>query len=131
MTNLTWENIPDEEYPDWIWRVRVKKCTKCNQKKTAAEFYDSDKYIDGLMYWCMECQKDYVRQYRKDYPKRVRDNLPNTPKPNMSHKKCPDCRKVKDKSEFHKNRRSYDGLATYCKEDQNRRRRESYSRKKY
>jgi hypothetical protein len=78
----------------------------------------------------MECQKDYVRQYRKDYPERVRDNIPNKPEPNVSHKKCPDCRKVKGKSEFNKNRRSYDGLAAYCREDQNRRVRESRERNK-
>jgi hypothetical protein len=131
MTNLTWENRPDDEYPDWIWRVRVKKCTKCNQKKTAAEFYDSDKYIDGLMYWCMECQKDYVQRNREEYPKHHRDSLPNVPEPRTRRKWCPDCRETKDASEFHRNKRTSDGLAAYCKEDSNRRLRESRKRNKY
>ena len=39
----------------------MKKCTKCNKKKTDGCFYKHPLTKDGLMAKCKECSKDYAR----------------------------------------------------------------------
>lgn len=43
-------------------------------------------------------------------------------------KKCPKCKKIKDRSEFHKNKQSNDGLYAYCKDCNKKKRADWYAK---
>jgi hypothetical protein len=79
--------------------VLLKVCTKCQQSKSASEFYKSSKSPDGLQFWCKMCQN----VNRKEAPR----------------KHCTKCGKDKLLKEFGKNRAKSDGLQSHCKKCQN------------
>lgn len=124
--------IYDEEDPTIYWDVETKKCGRCSETKPVSEFYDSNFTSDNLLYYCMECQKDWVRENRKNHPEfhKAKRKDTNVTQPNVYQKKCSRCRSVKHRDEFHKDRRSGDGLSGYCKECRRIKNAEAYERKR-
>jgi len=47
--------------------VQIKKCSKCEEVKSADEFNKDKKYADGLFCWCKGCMKEYKKTYDKQY----------------------------------------------------------------
>lgn len=125
---------PDVEDPTIRWRVPYKICG-CSEHKgvteiSIEEFHDSEDSPDGLQHWCKTCMRDYIREYRNNDPKFHERYLFNVTEPRRKRKKCGDCKEEKDADEFHRNKRSSDGLATYCKPCRKDRNAETYRRKR-
>ena len=44
----------------------VKKCSKCKQFKLKSDFYKNKKTKDGLQSYCIDCNKEYLKNYMNE-----------------------------------------------------------------
>lgn len=86
--------------------VAEKRCPKCGELKSAAQFYVSAKRPDGLSSYCRHCQ---VTDAKTRYSPHPRWKAPE------GMKWCPGCKDTKPLDTFGKNRSNPDGLQQYCK----------------
>jgi len=90
--------------------VEKKKCIECGEVKDISEFHKDKNTIDEIKYRCKVClKKDY--QKRKDIFEKLQSEPDYVP---IIEKKCYTCGKIKNISEFHKNKYNYDGLQAQC-----------------
>ena len=94
----------------------AKRCPDCGQEKPLSEFGNNRTTKDGLQVYCRSCcarrGAEIYRRKRERAGKTVRKNI-SVPE---GHKHCRRCDQVKPFSEWHRNARQSDGLASYCKE---------------
>lgn len=88
--------------------VTHKVCTKCGIDKDIKEFGLSKVSLDGFTCSCKECRNRAERERAKQPKKEGRIKTLT--------KKCAKCGEVKFKGEYHKDNRTSDGYACYCKE---------------
>lgn len=86
--------------------VGPKQCSECGRNKSRDEFYLDSGTRDGLSYRCIECAKERAARYARE-----RDDVLEP----VAEKRCPRCEVTKPAIEFYRNKRSHDGLVTYCK----------------
>src|SRR5207248_3229930 len=93
-----------------------KVCPDCKVEKPVSEFGQNRTLRDGLQFYCKVCcarrGAEVYRRRRAALGKTVRERIDIAP----DHKRCARCGCVKPRSEWHRNARSRDGLATYCRE---------------
>lgn len=46
------------------YSIKQKVCKNCNKNKPSDNFYKQGKSVDGLQYWCKECQDSRTREKR-------------------------------------------------------------------
>lgn len=88
----------------------MKRCPGCTVAKPLADFHRSTRSADGLQRLCKDCGNDARRQR---VALRRQETLAALPPDDC--KRCPRCGEVKARSEYHRNRRTRDGLQTYCR----------------
>lgn len=49
----------------------IKKCSRCNEIKNDKYFRNIKRNKDGLSCWCLECEKEYKKQYYKKNKKEI------------------------------------------------------------
>ena len=47
--------------------MKTKICSKCKIEKSISEFKKAKGYKDGISTWCIECKKEYCRNYGRKY----------------------------------------------------------------
>lgn len=69
----------------------MKVCTKCNIEKPLNAFWKASQYVDGYMYWCTKCTKEYreenketLHAAKKIYYKRNKETILEGLKENYS-----------------------------------------------
>lgn len=50
--------------------TNIKMCTACQKLKRKGEFHKNSAQPDGYNDWCIECMKEYRKQYLADAPLR-------------------------------------------------------------
>lgn len=55
--------------------METKKCSKCGRMLPVTDFYKSNRYKDGLQYYCKECHKAEAQKSR-DEKVQMRENNP-------------------------------------------------------
>jgi len=90
--------------------MATKRCSRCKQEKPVTEFNKNRRAKDGLYYYCRECHRAHLREYRTKNAARNPDEVPIPPE-----KRCPGCGVTRPSSEWHRNRAHPDGLEVYCK----------------
>lgn len=86
--------------------VENKLCPKCDQIKSADQFYAQAKRPDGLSSYCRKCQ---VADAKSRYTAHPRWKAP------AGTKWCPGCESIKPLDEFGANRSTEDGKQSRCK----------------
>ena len=84
----------------------IKECVVCKKKKVAEHFYKNLNNLDGLYSTCKSCVSVINKSKNNIADPTNRDKL----------KLCVKCRIEKPQYDFHKHRRTPDGLRTWCKE---------------
>ena len=112
-------NLPYEECHRVVNGVKQKLCAKCSRWKAENEFSKNRSGKDGLAPYCRECTGTYYRgRYRKN-KKSVRERLRYEDRhrtvKGLKEKLCSLCKQWKAESHFSKERRSKDGLQSFCK----------------
>lgn len=108
-----------------------KVCPDCGVERPITEFGRNAARPDGLQFYCKQCYsvrsaRTYrERQERKGRTVRVRASVP------AGHKQCPGCDRVLAHSHWHRNKRSRDGLASYCKDCRKDQSRADYLRRTF
>jgi hypothetical protein len=87
----------------------LKTCSKCHITKPVGEFYKNNGNMDGLCYYCKECDAKTRKAHCEKNKARKNVVIPES-------KTCPGCKTVKIGLDFHKSRSNKDGLNYYCKE---------------
>ncbi len=100
---------------------QAKTCYTCKQSKPLTDFAIVKRHRDGRAYQCKECKNKADRRFRIDNAER---------EPSMEPKRCTECYTTKASSEFHRNRRALNGLASRCKACQSIRDRKAHNRNK-
>ena len=112
--------------------VKHKRCTKCRRWKELSEFCKDRARKDELKVYCNGCIKAYAlkRRRKNGKGKKTRVYLRFEDRHRVirgfKEKLCSRCKKWKDESLFHGNRRSKDGIQWKCKECERK-----YARKRY
>lgn len=110
----------------------MKQCPKCKKQKSKSEFGRNRSRPDGLSFWCQKCSREYGKQYYKKDKKHIRQyrryEEARKVADGILKKRCPKCKKWKDKSEFNSNYQRLDGLTDYCKICDRKRVRKYYRR---
>ena len=83
-----------------------KRCPRCLEVKSAAQFYVSKKRPDGLSSYCRTCQVADAKSRYVEHPRW---------KASEGSKYCPKCDTVKPLEQFGANRKNGDGKQNYCK----------------
>lgn len=52
-----------------------KRCSKCGNRKLRSEFHKSSAAKDGLNYFCKDCNKLSVMEYRKRNPTKIKEAM--------------------------------------------------------
>ncbi len=93
----------------------MKRCSKCDKMKERGEFSKHKGRKDGLASRCKACMLEQYIRHRvardpsyKHNPK-IKEDLP------VGLKRCTQCKKVKEKGEFSKQKLGKDGLQAGCK----------------
>lgn len=89
----------------------MKRCSKCKIKKELSNFYVSRTRKSGYHNECIEC----VKKRNNKRPKSKTGNIWKQSLHLEGLKYCELCEKVKDFSEFGKNKNNSIGLQNYCK----------------
>ena len=87
-----------------------KRCRKCDEVKSADEFYSDVSALDGLNSYCKECAKLDGKRHHQ-----VRLATLNYV-PTMEPKKCTICGVIKPPEDFNRSRINSSGLVAQCKE---------------
>jgi hypothetical protein len=115
-----------EETHQTVKGVKLKRCTKCKRWKELSEFNKDRARKDGLKVYCKSCNNTYVLRRRRKNKKPVREYLRYEDRHRVNRgfkeKLCGRCQKWKRYSEFHKDRRTKDGLTVWCRECERERR---------
>jgi len=113
------------------YKLGYKRCSMCKAQKSVDEFSASMNSSDGKQNNCKECQRIH-----RNMPETKARNLENKARYNQQRaerraaiklknigiKCCPMCKEMKAPSEFYLNKCRPNGIGTYCKEcDQKRR----------
>ncbi len=85
----------------------TKVCRICGETKPRSEFYPVRGSRGGVGSRCRDCSRERAKRWARERP----DVL----EPTRSVKRCPRCKQFKPASAFYRNKRSHDGLGTYCK----------------
>jgi hypothetical protein len=103
--------------------------------KADSDFPPNDKMRDGLDSQCRDCRREraresYHRRRGQTTPSRSTTNRPQGPRVyddlgDLLAKTCADCDRMLPVDQFGKNKRTRDGLTTYCRECHNVRGRKS------
>ena len=88
-----------------------KRCPKCDTTKAITEFNRNTGKADGRQAICKACQAEA-------HAERSAELVPEVP----DSKRCAHCDETKPAEEFNRNRRSKDGLQSYCRPCQSERR---------
>ena len=97
--------------PDKIPDIDSKRCSKCGQVKSVADFYSSTRNSDGYTCHCNLCIQKQKQSYHRRLAARRKSTIPR-----IQTKKCPKCCEVKPVSQFCKAVGKLDGYRTLCKE---------------
>lgn len=108
-----------------------KKCRDCSESKSAEQFWRLKSSPDGLAPYCRDCFKR--RNADSAMRRAARSGVERSvPKPREvlpeGFGRCPDCRELKPRSDFPRNKRTKSGYATYCRSCHNSRGVESKQR---
>jgi len=99
-----------------------KKCRKCGEVKSPAEFpTDSHKRL-GLKSMCKACAAEAAKARQAAYRA---CNATRNPYSDPTLKRCSDCKQALPRTDYPQNRTTSDGLHPYCRECQARRNRET------
>jgi len=85
--------------------AKTKTCHKCNKRKSIAEFYKNKNLKDGHTANCKKCVRELAERRYQRY---------ELNRPNIKSKVCSRCKEEKPIKLFSKDRKSKDGLQTYC-----------------
>lgn len=96
--------------PNELPTITSKRCSKCNEVKTVADFHVSIRNSDGYASHCKLCNKKQKQSYYRKLAARHQDEIPR-----IKTKRCPKCDKVKPVSQFYKAVAKVDGYRTICK----------------
>lgn len=92
-----------------------KRCPDCKLDRPITDYGRNASLPDGLQFYCKDCCSrrgaEAYRRKRAKLGKTVRER-PAVPE---GHKYCPGCATVRPHTEWHRNKRSRDGLASYCR----------------
>ena len=95
----------------------MKECPRCHQILPESSFHKDKSKKDGLRSYCIQCQREYNREYKKE---RLENNLCydcGRPIPKYWDRKrfCPDCyeKRLKMNEQYEKERVSK-GLCRQC-----------------
>lgn len=91
----------------------MKICEKCGKKLPIKFFYKHATTHDGLDTYCKFCKKEKDRKLREEYRK-INEIRSQTNSWEIDSKFCSKCKKIKKRSEFHKNFTRKNGMATFC-----------------
>jgi hypothetical protein len=98
-----------------------KLCPRCERTLPTSEFYIKKDARGGLYTYCKECSKARVREYKsKIVPQYMGD-----------FKRCTRCGTVKHITEFHRTKRTKDGLQSWCKDCRKEYRKHANKKYKY
>ncbi len=96
-----------------------KRCSRCKKWKNKSEFHKHKLNSMGLTAWCKQCACEVSRKRYVKINGAVRTYLPYAERHRVvggvRQKLCNKCDEWKDKSQYYKHRRHYDGLADVCK----------------
>jgi 5-methylcytosine-specific restriction endonuclease McrA len=109
----------------------MKRCSRCGETKPHSEFHKQKRSRDGLQSYCRECTKAYAKAHyeanaeqikakNRAYceaknPDRVKKTAARRALAEQGMKPCLDCNEVKPFGEFSPNKRTRDGLHSYCR----------------
>lgn len=91
--------------------ITSKRCSKCGETKSVAEFYPVLTNKDGYGDWCKVCCREQKRSYYRKLAMRRKSQILCT-----TTKRCPTCAKVKPVSEFYKSVGKPNGHAAICRD---------------
>ena len=110
----------------------MKRCSKCKKFKDESEFGKKPSRKDGLRSWCKKCDSEYASKYyrrgRGSVRKQRRYDEFHRVVDGVKQKRCNKCRQWKPEGEFHKRRKSKDGLRWQCKKCLNEATRKYYKK---
>ncbi|MHC4464229.1 MAG: hypothetical protein ACYS6W_09910 [Planctomycetota bacterium] len=97
----------------------MKRCSKCKKLKDESEFSKRGSRKDVLRCWCKKCESQYSHKYYRRNRREVRKQRSyeefHRIADGVKQKLCNKCKQWKPEDEFHKRRKSKDGLQWYCK----------------
>ena len=107
--------------------MEAKTCTKCSETKPLGEFSLRNKSGGRRHTQCKACVREYCRARNRT----IRDRALSTDEGRcktdggpveVKRKTCPGCNETKPRARFNRNLTKLDGLASYCKKCQKRKR---------
>lgn len=107
----------------------MKRCRDCGETKTLDSFSPAKKNKDGRTSYCRSCLRVRHQSYRDAKAggaPTVRRRASRASSPDV--KWCASCRQELPRTDFGKNRTTYDGLTSYCKPCHNTKSKETYTR---
>ncbi len=123
------EKLGEREQAKRDKAIEKKTCKDCGQEKDVSHFWTHKKTQDGLDPRCKECKTEQQRQRRKNKTSKKR-NIPRPQSHYTRYKVCARCQSIKRFTEFNINRKSSDGVSSWCKECNRERSRELQETKK-
>jgi hypothetical protein len=92
-----------------------KRCPDCNIEKAISDFGKNLALSDGLQFYCKACcSRRGAATYRRQRARMGRTVREKREVPE-GHKYCPACKSIKPHDDWHRSRRTRDGLASQCK----------------
>lgn len=88
----------------------MRTCPTCNTEKDLSEFHRCKRSKQGRYYQCKSCKLEYNK---RPSGHRVMEDYRSTVKARTS-KICPWCKTEKKLEQYHKNKRTIDGLTNHC-----------------
>lgn len=105
----------------------TKRCSRCRVSLPRDAFARNRAMRDGLQAYCRACSAAYYADRQRARGRTVRERVVVP----AGDKRCPDCGEVKPKEARPLNRRSRDGLGSYCKMCHTRRSNSTYFMRTY
>ena len=100
--------------------VKQKRCIICKKWKAGSDFHKDRARRDRLKIRCKACERVYQQKLAGKDGRNIRKYLRFEERHrtvrSVKQKLCSRCKKWNNESHFYKNRRSPDGLASYCKQ---------------
>ena len=94
--------------------MKTKVCTKCGIDKPVSEFNKAKGAKDNHNPWCINCAKDYSKEYRRIHTKQKTCRVRNDYK--VYFKVCSQCGVLKSADKYYKNNYNESGLRAQCSE---------------
>ena len=107
---------------------KEKECSRCHRFLPLSMFNKRTRSKDGLESYCRECNQKRNKEYRERFKREIKTGQRkyDTPK----KKKCRECHRILNASEFTIHSFRKDGLSTYCKKCEHKRQEEYRSQPK-